>query len=59
VTFDIKVGTVVPRNVRIVPVPPTLVEIEPSWRGFMYFVRGDEIIVVDPKSLEIVAVLDV
>ena len=59
VNFDIKVGVVVPRTIRIAPVPPTLVEIEPTWRGYMYFVSGDEIIVVEPNSLRIVAVLEV
>ena len=33
------VGTVIPRNgIEIVPVPETLVQIEPEWRGFLYFV---------------------
>jgi hypothetical protein len=59
VNFDIKVGTVVPRTVRVAPLPITIVEIEPEWRGYMYFVSGDEIIVVEPSSLRIVAVLDV
>jgi hypothetical protein len=59
VNFDIKVGTVVPRTVRVVPLPTTIVEIEPEWRGYMYFVSGDEIIVVEPGTLRIVAVLDV
>jgi hypothetical protein len=59
VNFDIKIGVVVPRTVRVAPVPATLVEIEPQWRGYMYFVSGDEIIVVEPNSLRIVAVLDV
>ncbi len=59
VNFDIKVGVVVPRTVRIAPLPTTIVEIEPEWRGYMYFVRGDEIIVVEPGSLRIVAVLEV
>jgi hypothetical protein len=57
VNFDIKVGVVVPRTVRVVPLPTTIIEIEPEWRGFMYFVSGDEIIIVDPHSLAIVAVL--
>jgi hypothetical protein len=59
VNFDIKVGTVVPRTVRVAPLPATIVEIEPEWRGYMYFVSGDEIIVVEPGTLRIVAVLDV
>lgn len=59
VNFDIKVGTVVPRTVRVAPLPTTIIEIEPEWRGYMYFVSGDEIIVVEPGTLRIVAVLDV
>ena len=59
VNFDIRVGTVVPRTVRVAPVPLTLVEIEPTWRGYMYFVYADEIIIVEPRTLRIVAVLEV
>ena len=59
VNFDIRVGTVVPRAVRIAPVPVTLIEIEPTWRGYMYFVYADEIIIVEPRTLQIVAVLAV
>jgi hypothetical protein len=59
VHFDIKIGTVVPRTVRVAPVPVTLIEIEPKWRGYMYFVYADEIIIVEPRTLEIVAVLAV
>jgi hypothetical protein len=59
VNFNIKIGTVVPRTVRVAPLPVTIIEIEPEWRGFMYFVSGDQIIVVEPGSLRIVAVLDV
>ncbi len=56
--FDVHVGTVVPRGkVKLVPLPSTIVEIEPSWRGFEYFLVGDEIVVVDPATLRIVAVL--
>jgi hypothetical protein len=58
VDFDVHVGTVVPRGkVKFVPLPTTIVEIEPSWRGFEYFLVGDELVVVDPATLRIVAVL--
>ncbi len=57
VNFSISVGTVVPKTVRVVAVPPTLVEIQPSWRGYMYFIHGDEIVIVEPGTLRIVAVL--
>lgn len=60
VDFDVRVGTAVPRGkIHIVPVPETLVRIEPRWRGFLYFVYEDEIVVVNPRNYHIVAVLPV
>lgn len=59
VNFSISVGTRVPRaGVRFYPVSRQLVQIYPSWRGYDYFLVGDQIIVVNPRTLEIVAVLD-
>jgi len=57
VNFSINVGTVVPRTVRVVAVPDTIVRIHPAWRGYRYFVYNDEIIIVEPDTLRIVAVL--
>lgn len=60
VDFDVRVGTVIPRGrIHVVPVPETLVRIEPRWRGFLYFVYEDEVVVVDPHNYHIVAVLPV
>ena len=58
VDFDVSIGTRVPRGVRFAALPQTIVEIEPAWRGFEYFLIGDEIVIVDPRSLEIVAIVD-
>jgi Protein of unknown function (DUF1236) len=56
--FNVAVGTVIPRTgVRIVPVPETLVRIDPAWRGYRYFVWTDNIVIVDPRTMKIVAVL--
>ena len=57
VNINISVGTVVPRSVRLVSIPETIVRLRPAWRGFLYFVVEDEIIVVEPGSLKIVAVI--
>ena len=58
VNFSISVGAQVPRTVRFYPVPAELVQIYPDWRGYDYFLVGDQIIVVNPRTHEIVAVLD-
>jgi hypothetical protein len=47
----------VPRTVRAVTLPTTVVEVYPQWRGYLYFIVGDEIVVVAPDTMEIVAVL--
>jgi hypothetical protein len=56
--FDVSVGARVPRTVRFVALPRTIVEVEPAWRGFEYFMIGDQIVVVDPRSMEIVAIVE-
>jgi hypothetical protein len=58
VNFDLSVGTRVPRGARFAPLPETIVEIEPAWRGFEFFMIREEIVIVDPRSLEIVAIVD-
>jgi hypothetical protein len=58
VNFSISVGTAVPTTVRVVEVPTVIIEVHPEYRGHMYFVVGDEIIIVD-RNHRIVAVLTV
>jgi Protein of unknown function (DUF1236) len=58
VNFSVKVGTTVPTSVRVVAVPQVLVDIYPEYRGHMYFVVGDEIIIVD-RNHRIIAVIAV
>lgn len=59
INFTVNVGTVVPSTVRVVEVPTTIIKIHPQWKGYRYFVYNDEIIIVEPRSLKIIAVLSV
>jgi hypothetical protein len=60
VDFNVRVGTVVPRgSIHAISVPETLVRIEPQWRGFLYFVYEDEVVIVNPNDMHIVAVVAV
>jgi hypothetical protein len=59
VNFAVNVGTVVPRSVRLVAVPAPLIEIHPAWRGYMYFVHDDHIVIVEPRTMRIVTILEV
>jgi len=57
VNFNIRVGTVVPRSVRFVAVPEDIVRIYPRFRRHRIIIVGDEILIVDPVTYRIVAVL--
>ena len=59
VNFSISVGTRIPRDVSYHPLPAEVVTIYPEWRGYNYVRVRDQILVIDPATLEIVAVLDV
>jgi hypothetical protein len=58
VNFSISVGTRVPRDVSFHPLPAEIVTVYPDWRGYEFILVRDQILVIDPSSLEIVAVLD-
>jgi hypothetical protein len=55
--FDVRVGTRVPRSVHYATLPADIVRIVPQYRGFDYFLVEDEIVIVDPHTLEIVAII--
>jgi hypothetical protein len=57
VNFSIAVGTRVPREVAIHPLPAEVVTIYPEWRGYEFIMVRDQILVIDPATLQIVAIL--
>jgi hypothetical protein len=58
VNFSVSVGTRVPRDVRFHALPTEVVSIYPEWRGYEFILVGDQIVVIDPRTFEIVAVLE-
>jgi hypothetical protein len=58
VNFAVSVGTIVPRSMTLYPVTPEFITINREWRGFEYFLIGDQIVIVNPRTLEIVAVVE-
>jgi hypothetical protein len=57
VSFRIGVGVSVPRSLHLVAVPQPIVAIYPEWASDLYFAYSDEIVIVEPNSFAIVAVL--
>jgi hypothetical protein len=58
VNFNVSVGTVVPRTVELHPLPASIIEIYPAWRGYRFVLVEDEIIIIEPSTYRIVAVID-
>jgi len=57
VNFSLSVGTAVPRDVRLQPLPADVVEIVPQYRGYNFVLVKDEIVIVEPSTYKIVTVL--
>jgi len=58
VNFNVSVGTRVPRTVEFHPLPAEVVTIYPQWRGYNFILVKHEIVVIDPATFEIVAVIE-
>jgi hypothetical protein len=56
--ISIRVGARVPASVHFYPVPQEVIVIYPEWRGYDYILVGDEILVINPRTHEIVAILE-
>ena len=44
-------------SIRVHDVPIDIVDIVPEYRGFRYFIVRDEVVIVDPETLKIVAII--
>jgi hypothetical protein len=59
VDFSLNEGTVIPRSVKIVEIPQVIVAIHPEWQRYKYFIVNEELVIVEPETLRIVAIMDV
>ena len=58
VRVNVHVGSRVPRNIHLVRVPQTVVSFFPYYRDYSYFVEGETVYIVNPRSYEVVDVID-
>jgi hypothetical protein len=59
VNFNIHIGFVIPRSFHLFVIPEDIVFIVPQFRHFRFFVFDDELVIVDPFTFEIVAIIPV
>jgi hypothetical protein len=57
VNFSVSVGVNIPSTVTVRPLPPTIVEIVPEYRGYDYIVVREEIVIIEPRTRRIVTVV--
>jgi hypothetical protein len=57
VKFSISIGDAIPRSVHFYRLPARIVEYAPQYRDFDYILVGDDILIVDPATHRIVAVI--
>ena len=55
---SVSVGTRIPASVHVHPLPQEVFVIYPEWRGYDYILVGEEIVIINPRTHEIVAVLE-
>ena len=55
---SVSVGTRIPTSVHVYPLPVEVISIYPEWRGYDYILVGDEIVIINPRTHEIVAVVE-
>jgi len=56
-TFGATVGAVVPEPVELTPMPETIVDVVPQTRGYSYAFVSAQVLIVDPKSRQIIEVI--
>lgn len=59
VNVKVSVGSVAPANVKLGAVSADLVEILPQFRGYSFFATGENIVIVDPSSRKVAALIPV
>jgi hypothetical protein len=55
---SLTVGTRIPTTVRFHPLPQQVIVVYPEWRGYDYILVGDQIVIIHPRTREIVAIIE-
>jgi hypothetical protein len=55
---SVALGTIIPAAVEMQEVPAEVVRVVPAYRGYRYFVVGNQIVIVEPSVRRMVAVFE-
>ena len=59
VNISINVGTRLPKSVRLVALPASIIGIVPEYRSYRYVVVNDQVCIVEPNTYEIIEIIPV
>jgi hypothetical protein len=59
VSISINVGTRLPKSVRLVALPASIIAIVPEYRSYRYVVVNDQVCIVEPNTYEIIEIIPV
>jgi Protein of unknown function (DUF1236) len=57
VNVNVNFGAVLPREVNLLPLPASVVQLVPEYRGYDYVVVNDEIVIVQPSTRQVVEII--
>jgi hypothetical protein len=55
---SVTVGTRIPASVHVHSLPQQVIVIYPEWRGYDYVLVGEQIVIINPRTHEIVAIIE-
>jgi hypothetical protein len=58
VDFPVRIGARIPSYITSYRLPDEVYDYLPGYEGYRYFVTGDEVVILDPDTMEVVAVLE-
>jgi hypothetical protein len=58
VDFPVRIGARVPDYVTSYDLPDEIYDYAPGYEGYRYFIANDDIVIVDPDSMEVVSVIE-
>jgi uncharacterized protein DUF1236 len=58
IDFPVRIGARIPNYLTTYDLPDEIYDYAPGYEGYRYFVTNDEVVIVDPETMEVVAVLE-
>ena len=58
IDFPLRIGARVPGYLTTYDLPDEIYDYAPGYEGYRFFVTNDDVVIVDPETMEVIAVLE-